>query len=101
MYYYGGTIQHSISNGSTSTKQNITYKGKVFWIQPKGVTSYKVERSTNGGQSWTQISGSVSIDTDTGSYLYCMTDPSPVSSGSVQYRITVNNKTSYTNVWTY
>lgn len=101
MYYHGGTIQHSISNGSTSTKQNITYKGKVFWIQPKGVTSYKVERSTNGGQSWTQISGSVSIDADTGSYLYCMTDPSPVSSGSVQYRITVNNKTSYTNVWTY
>jgi hypothetical protein len=101
MYYHGGTIQHSISNGSTSTKQNITYKGKVFWIQPKGVTSYKVERSTNGGQSWTQISGQVSIDADTGSYLYCMTDPSPVSSGSVQYRITVNNKTSYTNVWTY
>lgn len=101
MYYHGGTIQHSISNGSTSTKQNITYKGKVFWIQPKGVTTYKVERSTNGGQSWTQISGQVSIDADTGSYLYCMTDPSPVSSGSVQYRITVNNKTSYTNVWTY
>ncbi len=101
MYYYGGTIQHSISNGSTSTKQDINYNGKIFWIQPKGVTSYKVERSTNGGQTWTQINGTVSIDTGTGSYRYCMTDPSPVSSGSVQYRITVNNKISYTNVWTY
>ncbi len=101
MYYYGGTIQHSISNGTTSTKQDIDYSGKIFWIQPQGVTTYTVERSTNGGSTWTQVSGTVSIDTTTGSYRYCMTDPSPVSSGSVQYRITVNNKTSYTNVWTY
>lgn len=102
MYYHGGTIQHSISNGSTSTKQNITYKGKVFWIQPKGVTTYKVERTINGGQTWTTVATSgATIDTATGSYLYYVTDPSPVSSGSVQYRITVNNKTSYTNVWTY
>ena len=81
--------------------RTVDYKGKVFWIQPTGVTSYKVERSVNGGSTWTQISGSVSIDTETGSYRYCMTDPSPVSSGSVQYRITVNGKTSYTNVWKY
>ena len=98
MYYYGGTIQHSISNGSNSTKQNINYNGKVFWIQPKGVTTYKVERSVNGG-SWTTIATSGATVENT--YLYYVTDPSPVSSGSVQYRITVNNKTSYTNVWKY
>ena len=101
MYYYGGSLQHSITDSSgKSSKQTIDYNGKIFWIQPKGTTSYKVERSVNGG-SWTQINGSVSTDSDTGSYRYCMTDPSPVSSGSVQYRITVNNKVSYTNVWTY
>lgn len=104
MYYYGGSFSCSYTYGSKDTDkrtETTNLNGKVFWIQPKGVTSYKVERSTNGGQTWTQINGTVSIDTATGSYRYCMTDPSPVSSGSVQYRITVNNKTSYTNVWTY
>jgi hypothetical protein len=73
----------------------------VYWIQPEGQTSYKVERSTNGG-SWTTVATSgATIDTATGSHRYMITDSSAPSSGTVQYRITVNGKTSYTNVWKY
>ena len=101
LYFCGKSMTYSITNSSgTKTTSTTNLNGKVYWIQPKNQTSYKVERSVNGG-AWTQISGSVSIDSNTGSYRYCMTDPSPVTSGTVQYRITVNNKTSYTNVWTY
>lgn len=101
MYHYGDTFECSYTYASGKKRTETTeLNGKVFWLQPKNTTSYKVERSVNGG-SWTQISGTVTIDTDTGSYRYCMTDPSPVTSGTVQYRITANNQTSYTNVWTY
>ncbi len=101
LYFCGQSMTYNITNSSgTKTTSTTSLNGKVYWIQPKGVTTYKVERSVNGG-SWTQVSGSVSIDSNTGSYRYCMTDPSPVTSGTVQYRITVNNKTDYTNVWTY
>jgi hypothetical protein len=93
LYYCGSTI-------TLTSKGSYAGNGKIYWIQPKGQTAYKVERSVNGG-AWTLVSGSVSIDSDTGSYRYCMTDPAPVTSGTVQYRITVNGKTDYTNVWTY
>lgn len=94
LYYCGNTITLT-SGGSYAGK------GKVYWIQPEGQTSYKVERSVNGG-SWTTVATSgATIDTATGSHRYMITDSSAPSSGSVQYRITVNNKTSYTNVWTY
>ena len=102
MYYYGKSMTFSITNSSgTKTTSTTNFNGKVYWLQPKNVTSYTVQRTTDGGSTWTTISGSVSIDSDTGSYRYCMTDPSPVSSGTVQYRITVNGKTSYTNEYTY
>ena len=101
LYFCGQSMTYNITNSAgNKTTSTTNLNGKIYWIQPKGVTTYKVERSVNGG-SWTQVSGSVSIDSNSGSYRYCMTDPSPVTSGTVQYRITVNNKTDYTNVWTY
>ena len=94
LYYCGSTITLT-SGGSYAGK------GKVYWLQPEGQTSYKVERSVNGG-SWTTVTTSgATIDTATGSHRYMITDSSAPSSGTVQYRITVNGKTSYTNVWTY
>lgn len=102
MYHYGGTITWTYkTSSSASTDNTYNLNGRVYWIQPKNVSGYKVERSVNGG-SWTTIATSgATIDTTTGSYRYYVTDPSPVTSGSVQYRITANNQTSYTNVWTY
>ena len=101
LYFCGKSMTYNITNSAgTKTTSTSNLNGKVYWIQPKGQTSYTVERSVNGGD-WTKISGSISVDSDTGSYRYCMTDPSPVTSGTVQYRITVNGKTDYTNVWTY
>lgn len=108
MYYYGGDLNVEYTYASNQKRTETTaLNGKVFWIQPKNTTSYKVERSVNGG-AWTTVanytgSGTnpATIDTSTGGYRYCITDSSKPTSGTVQYRITVNNQTSYTNVWTY
>ena len=95
LYYCGTSIK--LTSGGTEH-----FKGHRYWIQLKNVSSYKVERSTDGGNTWTTVATSgATIDTSYGSYRYCITDSSAPSSGSVQYRITANNKTSYTNVWTY
>lgn len=102
MYYCGKSISYSITDSSgDKTSTTVNHDGKIYWIQPKNVTAYTVQRSIDGGTTWTTVSGSVSIDSESGSYRYCMTDPSPVNSGSVQYRITANGQTSYTNIWTY
>lgn len=102
MYYCGTSLTYSVTNSSNvASNQTTSFNGKIYWIQPESTTSYTVQRSTDGGSTWTTISGTVSIDSDTGSHRYCMTDPSPVTSGTVQYRITANGLTSYTNEWTY
>ena len=92
---------HTTGNPSILYYDGKNGNGKIYWIQPKGVTSYSVQRSIDGGNTWVQVSGSVSIDTSTGGYRYCMTDPNARSTGSVQYRVTVNGKVSYGNLWTY
>lgn len=104
MYYCGTSLTFKITNSSGNDATSTTnFNGRVYWIQPKNQSSYKVERTTNGGSTWTTVATSgATIDSSTyGSYRYYVTDPSPVSSGTVQYRITVNGKTSYTNEWTY
>ena len=102
LYFCGKSMTYNVTNSAgTKTTQTTNLNGKVYWIQPKNQKSYTVERSVNGG-AWTTVATSgATIDTDSGSYRYCVTDPSPVTSGTVQYRITVNGKTDYTNVWTY
>lgn len=94
MFYHDGTI-----NVNDSSKDN---NGKLYWIQPKNVTTYLVQRSVDGGNTWTDVTTSgADIDESTGSHRYYFRDPNPVTSGTVQYRVTVNGKTSYSNVWKY
>ena len=94
MYYCGTSVK--LTSGST-----VNFTGKVYYIRPENNASVTVERSVNGG-AWTTVSGgSTAYDTNAGSHRACFTDPSPVTSGTVQYRITANGYTSYTNVWTY
>lgn len=93
MYYCGSTITLT-SGGSYSGN------GKIYYIRPENNATVTVERSVNGG-AWTTVSGTTSYDTNAGSHRACLTDPSPVTSGTVQYRVTANGYTSYTNVWTY
>lgn len=96
LYYCGSTI-------TLTSKGSYAGKGKVYWIQPQGQTGYKVERCLNDSGTWTVVANGsgATIDTATGSYRYMITDSSAPSSGTVQYRITVNGKTSYTNKWQY
>lgn len=94
MYYCGKSI--TLISGET-----VDFKGKVYYIRPKNNATVTVQRSTDGGRTWTTVSGTTSYDTDAGSHRACLTDTSAPSSGSVQYRVTANNFTSYTNVWTY
>ena len=57
---------------------------------------------TDGMRLWTAVSGgSTAYDTNAGSHRACFTDPNPVTSGTVQYRVSANGYTSYTNVWEY
>lgn len=93
LYYCGTSITMS-SGGSYSGN------GKVYFIRPENNASVTVQRSVNGG-SWTTISATPTYDSATGSHRGLVTDPNPVTSGTVQYRITANGITSYTNVWQY
>ncbi len=93
MYYCGTSLK--LTSGST-----VNFTGKVYYIRPQNNATVTVERSVNGG-TWTTVSGTTSYDTNAGSHRACLTDPSPVTSGTVQYRVTANGYTSYTNVWTY
>lgn len=92
MYYCGKTI--NLTSGTHAGN------GKVYYIRPQNNATVTVQRSVNGG-AWTTVSGTTSYDTNAGSHRACLTDPSPVTSGTVQYRVTANGYTSYTNVWTY
>ncbi len=93
MYYCGTSLK--LTSGGT-----VDFKGKVYYIRPENNATVTVQRSVNGG-AWTTISGTTSYDTDAGSHRACLTDSSAPSSGTVQYRVTANGYTSYTNVWTY
>lgn len=95
MYYCGTSI--SMVGGKGTYSGN----GKVYYIRPENNATVTVQRSTDGGITWTTVSGTTSYDTNAGSHRACLTDPSPVTSGTVQYRVTANGYTSYTNVWTY
>lgn len=102
LYYCGTTIdfKYTNSSGGTST-YNHSGNGKVYYVRPENNGTVTVERSTDGGTTWTTVSGTTTYDTDAGSHRACLVDPSPVTSGTVQYRVTANGYTSYTNVWTY
>ena len=103
LYFCGKSMTYNITNSSgTKTTSTTNLNGKVYWIQPKGVTTYTVQRTIDGGNTWATVatSGAV-IDSETGSHRYCVTDPSPRKTGTVQYRVTVNGKTSYSNEWAY
>lgn len=93
MYYCGKTI--SMTSGTHAGN------GKIYYIRPQNNAAVTVERSTDGGATWTTVSGTTSYDTNAGSHRACLIDPSPVTSGSVQYRVSANGQTSYTNIWTY
>jgi len=93
MYYCGKTI--SLTSGGSYAGN-----GKIYYIRPENNATVTVQRSVNGG-AWTTVSGTTTYDTNAGSHRACLTDPSPVTSGTVQYRVTANGYTSYTNVWTY
>ncbi len=93
MYYCGKTI--------TMTSGSHAGNGKIYYIRPENNATVTVQRSIDGGANWTTVSGTTSYDTNAGSHRACLTDPSPVTSGTVQYRVTANGFTSYTNVWTY
>ena len=93
LYYCGSSIK--LTSGGTYDG-----KGKVYYIRPENNATVTVERSVNGG-AWTTVSGTTSYDTATGSHRACLTDSSAPSSGTVQYRVTANGYTSYTNVWSY
>lgn len=95
LYYCGDTI--SLVNG----KGDYNGKGKVYYVRPENNATVTVERSTDGGKTWTTVSGTTSYDTDAGSHRACLVDSSAPSSGTVQYRVSANGYTSYTNVWTY
>ena len=94
LYYCGTTISKLSSGGSYAGK------GKVYYIRPQNNASVTVERSVNGG-AWTTVTGTTTYDTEAGSHRACLTDSSAPSSGTVQYRVTANGYTSYTNVWSY
>ena len=94
LYYCGSTSEKLTSGGTYNGK------GKVYYIRPENNATVTVERSVNGG-AWTTVSGTTSYDTDNGSHRACLTDSSAPSSGTVQYRVTANGYTSYTNVWQY
>lgn len=93
MYYCGKSIK--LISGET-----VDFKGKVYYVRPENNATVTVQRSVNGG-AWTTVSGTTSYDTDAGSHRACFVDSSAPSSGTVQYRVTANGYTSYTNVWTY
>lgn len=93
--YYCGTSLKLTSGGTTN------FNGQIYYIRPENNASVTVQRSTDGGVTWTTVSGTTTYDTEAGSHRACLTDPSPVTSGTVQYRVTANGYTSYTNVWTY
>lgn len=108
LYYYVeeyrnqyDSATHTVGKPSVFYHDGLGSNGKVYWIQPKGATAYQVERSVDGGKTWTAVNATAAVDTDTGSHRYCVTDPSPRTSGTVQYRVTVNGKTSYSNEWVY
>lgn len=92
--YYCGTTITLTSGGSYSGN------GKVYYVRPQNNGTVTVQRSVNGG-SWTTVTGTTSYDTNAGSHRACFTDPSPVTSGTVQYRVSYNGSYSYTNVWQY
>ncbi len=92
--YYCGTTITLTSGGSYSGN------GKVYYVRPKDNGTVTVQRSVNGG-SWTTVTGTTSYDTNAGSHRACFTDPNPVTSGTVQYRVSYNGSYSYTNVWQY
>ncbi|MBQ9842305.1 MAG: hypothetical protein IJO42_04245 [Clostridia bacterium] len=94
MYYCGKTI--SMTSGGSHVGN-----GKVYYIRPENNATVTVQRSTDGGATWTTINGTTTYDTNAGNHRACLTDPSPVTSGSVQYRVSANGYMSYTNVWTY
>ncbi len=100
-YYYIEEYRASKRPGTyvTGKPSMLYYDGvsPVYWIQPKGVTTYKLERSVDGG-AWTTVtqnSGAVA-DASTGGYRYSYQDTG-VGGSSVQYRVTVNGHTSYSN----
>ena len=94
MYYCGKTI--SLTSGGSYAGN-----GKVYYIRPENDATVTVQRSTDGGATWTTISGTTTYDTNADNRRACLTDPNPVTSGTVQYRVTANGYTSYTNVWAY
>ncbi len=94
MYYCGKTI--TLTSGGSYAGN-----GKIYYIRPEDNATVTVQRSTDGGATWTTVTGTTTYDTNAGSHRACLTDPSPVTSGTVQYRVTANGYTSYTNVWTY
>ena len=94
LYYCGTSIR--LTSGS-----NYNGMGKVYFIRPENNATVTVERSVDGGKTWTTVSGTPTYDTEAGSYRACLTDSSAPSSGTVQYRVSANGYTSYTNVWTY
>ena len=94
LYYCGDSIS------LVGNKGTYDGKGKVYYIRPENNATVTVERSVNGG-AWTTVSGTTSYDTNAGSHRACLTDSSAPSSGTVQYRVTANGYTSYTNVWEY
>lgn len=105
-YFWAESKKNELGDKTKNTTGNpsamyYSGDGKVYWIQPKNQTGYTVEYTTNGGNTWTVATGNVVNDTTTGGYRHCMTVTNDPKSGTVQFRITVNDKTSYTNVWTY
>ena len=94
LYYCGSTSEKLTSGGTYNGK------GKVYFIRPENNANVTVERSVNGG-AWTTVSGTPTYDSATGNHRACLTDSSAPSSGTVQYRITANGYTSYTNIWSY
>ncbi|MBQ4332156.1 MAG: carbohydrate binding domain-containing protein [Clostridia bacterium] len=85
----------------TTGKPSILYNDgdrTVYWIQPKGVTTYTLERSVDGGP-WTTMAkdtGAVTT-TDTGGYRYTYIDNVSPDGSTVRYRVTVNGHTSTSN----
>ena len=100
--YYCGTDVNFKYKTDKNTEKTYSHsgKGKVYWIKPENGAAVTVERSVNGG-AWTTVTGTIEYDANGGSYRACMTDSSAPSSGTVQYRVTANGYTSYTNVWDY
>ena len=101
-YYYIEEYRADYDSTTHQTgKPSMMYcdgSGSVYWVQPKGVTTYKLERSVNGG-AWTTIAenSGATADTSTGGYRYCYIDGDAPSGATVQYRVTVNDFTSTGN----